>query len=100
MRQVLAERESIPFEECHPVFKRTTIDSLTEKVLSQNLASRIESSGIPPGRADIFPAALLTFQVILELAGADELYHSLHNLRYGLAWHLLNPAPENEGPAH
>jgi len=100
LRHVMAERKKVPFETCHPVFKRPMINELAGKVLSQDLASRIDVSRIPAGRADIFPAALITFQMILELAGADELLHSLHNLRYGLAWLLLNPIPEDESPAH
>lgn len=43
------------------------------------------ATGIPAGRADIFPAAMITFRVLMELAAADQILHSFHNLRYGLA---------------
>jgi exopolyphosphatase/guanosine-5'-triphosphate,3'-diphosphate pyrophosphatase len=36
-------------------------------------------------RADIMPAALVTIITMLELAGADRVYHSWNNLRFGVA---------------
>ncbi|MEX0332183.1 MAG: Ppx/GppA phosphatase family protein [Puniceicoccaceae bacterium] len=90
LRQILA-RDRDP-ESCdnHSRFSRARIQRLRETVLSQDLDQRIQLSGLPPHRADIFPAALLTFEVIMELGQADALTHSFHNLRYGLAWALLN----------
>ncbi|MEX0326461.1 MAG: Ppx/GppA phosphatase family protein [Puniceicoccaceae bacterium] len=70
-------------------FSRKQIQKLMQSVLSQDLEQRIQLSGLPPHRADIFPAALLTFMVIMDLGQADGLTHSYHNLRYGLAWSLL-----------
>ena len=70
-------------------FNRDFMDRMTRTVLAQDLAQRIRLSGLPPHRADIFPAALLTFQVIMDLGHADAIIHSFHNLRYGLAWALL-----------
>jgi exopolyphosphatase/guanosine-5'-triphosphate,3'-diphosphate pyrophosphatase len=99
LRHSLAAREQIPFEESHPVFSLDEIDNLTELVLAQDLENRIKQSFLPLGRADIFPAALLTFQQILNLSGCRQVRHSLHNLRYGLAWSLLQYSPEDEGPA-
>jgi exopolyphosphatase/pppGpp-phosphohydrolase len=57
------------------------------------MARRIAIPGMPERRADIFPAAMLVFQVLLELGRADGLLHSLHNLRYGLALGLLQADP-------
>jgi hypothetical protein len=31
----------------------------------------------------------LTFRELMDLGGAKEIIHSFHNLRYGLAWRLL-----------
>ncbi|HSH09648.1 MAG TPA: hypothetical protein VK995_04635 [Oceanipulchritudo sp.] len=61
-----------------------------QQIVSQGLDERIGKTGLPADRADIFPAAMLTFVTILDLAGAHEVIHSLHNLRYGIAWALLS----------
>ncbi len=89
LRHCLAEAGVEDDTDTAMVFKRSTIEGLKERVNSQPIAERISRSLIPAARADIFPAALLTFSVVMELAGAVELIHSFHNLRYGLAWSLL-----------
>jgi exopolyphosphatase/guanosine-5'-triphosphate,3'-diphosphate pyrophosphatase len=90
LSEVLGEREDIHLRNGRPVFTAGLIDKLAKTVLGEDLTQRIKDSGLPPRRADIFPAALLTFQVLLEMSGAGEIIHSFHNLRYGMAWRLLN----------
>ncbi|MBI2518321.1 MAG: phosphatase [Opitutae bacterium] len=46
--------------------------------------------GLPPARADVFPAALTTLLAVAETARLTALHHSFYNLRYGLAAELLN----------
>lgn len=46
--------------------------------------------GLPPARADVFPAALTTILTVAESAHLAEFHHSFYNLRYGLAAELLN----------
>jgi exopolyphosphatase/guanosine-5'-triphosphate,3'-diphosphate pyrophosphatase len=89
VRHVLAKQSGKLFELVSPEIKKSYLKKLTDTVLRQNLHDRIEITRLPPSRADIFPAALITFQVLMELAGARRIQHSLHNLRYGLAWQML-----------
>jgi exopolyphosphatase/guanosine-5'-triphosphate,3'-diphosphate pyrophosphatase len=88
--KVLSERKGTVMRKGRPVFSRSLMDRLTRTILAQDLTGRIKESGLPPRRADIFPAALLTFQAIMDLSGADEIIHSYHNLRYGMAWRMLH----------
>ena len=54
------------------------------------LAERIQVPGLPPARADVFPAALTTMIAIAELGGLAAFRNSLHNLRWGLAAEMLD----------
>ena len=89
LRQCLAEAGLEDNTDSAMVFKRSMIEDLRRRVNHQSIGDRIHQSHIPSARADIFPAALITFAVVMEMSGADELVHSFHNLRYGLAWSLL-----------
>lgn len=89
VRHVTAKQTGDLFELVPSEIQKSELDKLTAAVISQSLLQRIEHSYLPPGRADIFPAALITFQVLMELAGATQIRHSLHNLRFGLAWKML-----------
>ncbi len=93
LRELHARQRGAPVGGKAVLIERPFIEALRRTVPAQDLADRIRVSGLPPGRADIFPAALVVFQVILDLAGADGLLHSLHNLRYGLALRLLKGEP-------
>ena len=75
--------------ESDPVFTRDYLHELGQEVLSSDLESRIGQLNLPPHRADIFPAAFILFEVLLDVAGTDRIIHSLHNLRFGLAADLL-----------
>lgn len=46
--------------------------------------------GLPPARADVFPAALTTILAVAETVGLKSFQHSFHNLRFGLAAELLD----------
>ncbi|MEX0323721.1 MAG: Ppx/GppA phosphatase family protein [Puniceicoccaceae bacterium] len=89
VRHVNAKQSGKLFELVSPEIKKKFVDKLADSVMRQNVRERIQTSHLPPGRADIFPAALITFQVLMELAGTRRIRHSLHNLRYGLAWKML-----------
>jgi exopolyphosphatase/guanosine-5'-triphosphate,3'-diphosphate pyrophosphatase len=49
------------------------------------LAQRKKIPGLPPARADVFPAALATVIAIADLGHLRAFRHSLYNLRWGLA---------------
>ncbi|HVW20709.1 MAG TPA: phosphatase [Opitutaceae bacterium] len=53
------------------------------------LAERRRVPGLPPARADVFPAALATLIAVAELGGFAAYRHSLYNLRWGLAAEAL-----------
>lgn len=52
-------------------------------------ARRMQVAGLPPARADVFPAALVTMLAIADLARVRAFHHTVYNLRYGLAAELL-----------
>ena len=71
--------------EGRPAFPQERLLRLCDRVCSLDMAARIRDCGLPEPRADIFPAALLVFRVLLEMTGTEEILPSTHNLRYGLA---------------
>ena len=62
----------------------------TERVLSLTTEERVSKHGIPPGRADIFPAGLCVLSEFLNHLGRDEVQISANGLRIGVALDLLN----------
>jgi exopolyphosphatase/guanosine-5'-triphosphate,3'-diphosphate pyrophosphatase len=90
LRAIHRQRQNLPdIGEQALALPRETIFSLEAEVMSLGLADRMALPGMPPGRADILPAALTVFRILLDQAGADAIHHSFHNLRYGLAFQLL-----------
>lgn len=59
------------------------------EIAAMPLAERKQVPGLPPERADVFPAALATLVAVAEAGGFDAFRHSLYNLRYGLAAEAL-----------
>lgn len=89
VRTILGARTGRKLEQTEP---RVTVDQLQD--LLENLArlpleTRRRVSGLPPGRADVFPVALATILAVAEAGGIREFHHSVYNLRYGLAAELL-----------
>ena len=64
------------------------LECCMEEMATANLAQRI-AAGVPAGRADIFPTALITVSALVRAAGAHHVLRSRHNLRYGIASSLL-----------
>ncbi|HVU18960.1 MAG TPA: phosphatase [Candidatus Didemnitutus sp.] len=60
-----------------------------EQMASLPLAERKKLPGLPPERADVYPAALATLIAVAETGGIVSYRHSYYNLRYGLATQLL-----------
>jgi exopolyphosphatase / guanosine-5'-triphosphate,3'-diphosphate pyrophosphatase len=56
------------------------------------LAQRRAVRGLPPKRADVFPAALATLLEVARFAGVDRFAHSFYNLRYGVVAEMLDGA--------
>ena len=64
--------------------------TLFEKLAPLTLTERQQFPGLPAGRADIFPAALVTMITIAEIGHIETFHHSLYNLRWGLAADALS----------
>jgi exopolyphosphatase/guanosine-5'-triphosphate,3'-diphosphate pyrophosphatase len=93
LRKTLADKAGLSLEEYPAFFSGKDIHALAKTVLGQSIEERVEVTGLPPERADVFPTALLTIQTLLDLTRSDGVLHSLHNLRFGIARKLLHPVP-------
>jgi exopolyphosphatase/guanosine-5'-triphosphate,3'-diphosphate pyrophosphatase len=60
-----------------------------ENISALPLEQRRQVPGLPPERADVYPAALATLIAVAETGGLQSFRHSYYNLRYGLAAELL-----------
>ena len=89
VRQILAEKSGLALPDTSPVIPVATNRALLHEVGVLPLAARRAVAGLPPPRADVFPAALATILAVAEIGGFTSFRHSLHNLRYGLAAELL-----------
>lgn len=89
-RSILAARAGVAFEQSDPVLRVADLRKL-EFVGQLALAERRAIAGLPAGRADIFPVALVTVLALAELGGYREFRHSAYNLRWGVAAELLGP---------
>jgi exopolyphosphatase/guanosine-5'-triphosphate,3'-diphosphate pyrophosphatase len=90
-RQILAaEHRRDPLDPAAAVIHTDAIARLRARLCRRGLAARTAIAGLPASRADILPAALLTFETLLAGAGADSFLHSPCNLRWGIAAELLN----------
>ncbi len=95
LRRIIAARMGVSPEEAPAYMGRELITAISREIRSMDIGRRIAIPGMPERRADIFPAAMLVFEELLELGSAEGILHSTHNLRYGLALRLLqaHPAP-------
>jgi exopolyphosphatase/guanosine-5'-triphosphate,3'-diphosphate pyrophosphatase len=67
-------------------FKKSFIEDLTKTICSLNiLERRKEFHFLPEDRLDIIPSALITILEVMNFMEIDELTHSFHNLRFGIA---------------
>jgi len=88
-RAILGARAGLALEETDP---RLTIGQLRDMLALVGglaLGERSKVAGLPPARADVFPAALSTLVALAELGGFDGFRHSLYNLRWGVAAEAL-----------
>jgi exopolyphosphatase/guanosine-5'-triphosphate,3'-diphosphate pyrophosphatase len=56
----------------------------------RGLEQRRRIPGLPPARADVFPAALATLLAVAELGNFNTFLHSFRNLRWGVATELFS----------
>ena len=84
-RAVVGAREGRTFNETDPVIPVAALRELLAQLAELPLAARKKTPGLPPPRADVVPAALVTLITVAEIGGFDAYQNSLYNLRFGLA---------------
>ncbi len=70
-------------------FSKSWFKTIKPLVVDASKEDRLRIPGIPESRADIFPIAILTCDVLMHLCGADGIHHTTHNLRFGIAHDIL-----------
>lgn len=89
VRGILGARTGLKVEETPAVVTTAQLRGLLEFLVPMTTDLRRRVPGLPPGRADVFPTALVTILALAEVGGFTEFHHSFHNLRFGLAAELL-----------
>jgi exopolyphosphatase/guanosine-5'-triphosphate,3'-diphosphate pyrophosphatase len=84
-RAILGARVGAPLERASPVLAVATLAALLDEVAALPLAQRREIPGLSAGRADVFPAALITVLTVAAVGGYHSFQHTFHNLRWGVA---------------
>lgn len=97
-RAILAARARVGFEQSNPILHLAALREL-EFVGQLPLAERRAIVGLPAGRADIFPFALVTVLALAELGGYREFRQSAYNLRWGVAAELFGQCDQQENAA-
>ena len=89
-RAILAARTGLTLEASEPQVSLVQLRELLVLLGPLALAERRQIAGLPPARADVMPAALVTLLALAEKGGFTAYRHSLYNLRYGLAAEALD----------
>jgi len=93
VRAIKGARHGLTLEETPPIIGIDTFNDLLDEIAPLDLAQRKALPGLPAGRADVFPAALVTMLTVADYAHVDRFHHSLHNLRWGIADEAAPRAP-------
>jgi exopolyphosphatase/guanosine-5'-triphosphate,3'-diphosphate pyrophosphatase len=92
VRAIKGARHGLTLEETTPIIGLDTLGELLDELAPLDLEQRKALPGLPPARADVFPAALVTMLTVADYTHVDRFHHSLHNLRWGIADEMLPPA--------
>ncbi len=84
-RAILGARAGVTLERSSPVLPVAALATLLDEVGALPLAQRVGIQGLSAGRADVFPAALVTVLTVAAVGGYPSFQHTFHNLRWGLA---------------
>ncbi|HEX3730495.1 MAG TPA: phosphatase [Opitutaceae bacterium] len=85
VRATAGARQGLPLEATGTLLPVAELRAMLAWLGALPLAERRGVPGLPPARADVFPAALATLIAVAELGGFAAYRHSLYNLRWGLA---------------
>lgn len=85
VRAILGGAVGKRVSETSPTVTTSQVASLLDRLAALPLSERRLIPGLPPARADVFPAALVTILAIAEVGSFDSFRHSFYNLRWGLA---------------
>ncbi|MEJ1971758.1 MAG: phosphatase [Lacunisphaera sp.] len=95
VRAIKGARQGLTLEETPAIIGVDTFRQLLDELAPLDLEHRKALPGLPPARADVFPAALVTMLTVADYAHVDRFHHSLHNLRWGIADEAATPgAPQ------
>lgn len=92
IRLIKGARHGVGLEDTPATVPVVTLSALIDELAPLTLDERLAIPGMPAGRADVFPAALVTLLAVTESAGLSRFHHSLYNLRWGIAADLLDGA--------
>lgn len=84
-RAIIGAAQGKTFEQTDPFVRVTQLRLLLTRIARMTLDERRQVPGLPAGRADIMPTALVTLIVLANISAIEGYRHSLYNLRYGLA---------------
>lgn len=88
-RAILGAAAGRVFDQSNPVISTAQLRALFDWVARLTLDERRHIPGLPPGRADVFPIAVLTLLTVAEAGALASFRNSLCNLRHGLAAEIL-----------
>ena len=90
VRTIIGARTGLSLHETPATVSVTELCTLLDQLGALPLAERQKIPGLPPARADVFPAALATVITLAELGGFTAFENSLYNLRWGLVAEALD----------
>jgi exopolyphosphatase / guanosine-5'-triphosphate,3'-diphosphate pyrophosphatase len=90
VRAMTGALHGVRMEETSAVVLTATLCALLDEISPKGLPARKAIPGMPAARADVFPAALVTAVTVAEYGLFERFYHSLYNLRWGLAAQALD----------
>jgi len=85
IRTLKAALHGVTLADTPAIVTTEAIGHLLDELAPLTLEQRKAVPGMPPARADVFPAALITMLALADYGHIDRFHHSMYNLRWGLA---------------
>jgi len=85
VRSIDAAGRGVAFDQSSPTIGVARLRELLASVGAMDLAGRRRVPGLPPERADVFPAALAILLALADVGAIRAFRHSPRNLRWGIA---------------